>query len=331
MDKIIEVELLLERERRTSLMIHYYLTDTSGTLKETNQLERQSWINMINPTHDEINSVSTELDIPLDFIVDALDNFERSRIERDEDKVLIIVDIPIVDKDDMENDVFDTIPLGIIVTEHNFITVCLRSTQILDNFVQNRVKGFHTNMKTRFALQILLNTATFYLRDLRLLNKRTEETEMKLHKAINNEQLFDILNIEKSLIYILTSLKSNRIVLEKLARQKFLKIYEEDDDLLEDVIIEMNQAIEMAEVHNNVLSGVMDAYASIISNNVNDIMKFLTLITIILTVPTLVFSFYGMNVSLPYESTPGAWLITLFISLVFSLFLAWFLWKRKFF
>ncbi|MCL1950013.1 MAG: magnesium transporter CorA family protein [Turicibacter sp.] len=312
-------------------MISYYLSDAQGNLKTTRQLDKHCWINMINPTHDEINSVSTELDIPLDFIVDALDNYERSRIERDDDKVLIIVDIPIVEKGDQQKDIFDTIPLGMIVTEHHFITVCLRSTQILDNFIHNRVRGFQTNMKTRFALQILLSIATFYLRDLRLLNKKSEEAEISLHQSISNEQLFDIMNVEKSLIYLLTSLKSNRIVLEKLTRQKFLKIYEEDDDLLEDVIIEMNQAIEMAEVQSNVLGGMMDAYASIISNNVNDIMKFLTLITIILTVPTLVFSFYGMNVALPYESTPGAWLLTIAISLFFSLFLAWFLWKRKLF
>jgi len=308
-------------------MLQFYLSEENSALYEVNNIQKNCWINMIHPTEGEIRQVSSKLNIPLDFIVDALDNYERSRVERDEDKVLIIVDFPIM----INDETYETIPIGMIITEHNFITVCLKESPILDGFVNNHIKSFFTFKKTRFALQILQVIASHYLRDLKTLNRRTEVAEKSLHESVQNKNLFALMNIEKSLVYFLTSLKSNKLVLDKMMRQNFLKMYEDDDDLLDDVIIEMNQAIEMAGVHSSILSGMMDVYASIISNNMNDVMKFLTLFTIILTVPTLVFSFYGMNVDLPFEHTPLAWIITIVISLFLAAFLAWIFWKKKFF
>ncbi|EHZ3605571.1 magnesium transporter CorA family protein, partial [Listeria monocytogenes] len=165
--------------------------------------------------------------------------------------------------------------------------------------------------KTRFALQILYMISTTFLRHLKRLNRQTDEIEKELHESMKNKQLYDLMGIEKSLVYFVTALKSNKVVLDKMMRQNIVKMYEEDQDLLEDVIIENRQGIEMAEVHSNILSGMMDAYASIISNNMNIVMKFLTSFTIILTIPTMVFSFYGMNVKLPFMNTPMAWMLTL--------------------
>ncbi|EAG9542588.1 magnesium transporter CorA family protein, partial [Listeria monocytogenes] len=196
---------------------------------------------------------------------------------------------------------------------------------------RNRIKGFYTHMKTRFALQILYMISTTFLRHLKRLNRQTDEIEKELHESMKNKQLYDLMGIEKSLVYFVTALKSNKVVLDKMMRQNIVKMYEEDQDLLEDVIIENRQGIEMAEVHSNILSGMMDAYASIISNNMNIVMKFLTSFTIILTIPTMVFSFYGMNVKLPFMNTPMAWMLTLGFAFGIAGALAIVFWRRKFF
>jgi len=312
-------------------MLHYYMSDSAGRLRDIERLEHKCWINMVAPTVNEIDEVATKLDIPMHFFKDSLDTFERSRVEVENGVILIIVDIPIVKKDDFKRDFFDTIPLGIMITDEHFVTVCTHATPILEKFIHNEVDNFLTSTKARFTLQIILGIANNYMRALRLLNRQTHEAEMSLSKAVDNELLYSMRNVEKSLIYFLPALNSTRQVLEQLTRKEYLQANDEDKELLEVVRIEIGQAIEMADIHNRVLEGLMGTYTSIISNNVNDIMKFLTLITIILTAPTLVFSFYGMNVPLPFMNTPGAWVITLVISLVLSLFLAWILWKFKFF
>lgn len=283
---------------------------------------------MVSPTESEINLMAGVLNVPSDFITDALDNYERPRIEREDDSLLIIADFSHVTYDDIDKEVFETMPMGIIITENYITTICLKQNPILEPFLANGIKGFFTHKKTRFSLQILQQISFRYIRDLAQLSKKTQDAEKDLHESVKNKHLFQIMNIEKSLVHFITSLKSNRTVLQKILRQNLLKMYEEDEDLLEDVIIETDQAIEMAEVHSNVLSGSMDAYASIIANNMNDVMKFLTLFTIILTVPTLVFSFYGMNVSLPYGAGPFSWVVTIVLSLILGLFLALILWRK---
>lgn len=312
-------------------MLNYYLSDLNRKegFKRIEELQRNCWIDMVAPTGKEVKLITESLNIPADFITDALDTYERTRIEEEDGALLIIVDFPITTKNE-EEETFETMPMGIIMVEHHVVTVCLKENPILEPFRRNLVKNFFTSKKSRFALQIMQAISVQYLRDLRLLNRKTEEAERALHQSVKNKQLLDIMNIEKSLVYVLTSLKSKRMVLEKIRRQKVLKMYEEDEELLEDVIIETNQALEMAEVHSNVLGSSMDAYASIINNNMNEVMKFLTLFTIILTMPTLVFSFYGMNVDLPLVvSESYAWFWTIILSVVLGIISIWILWIRK--
>ncbi|WP_163652471.1 magnesium transporter CorA family protein [Listeria sp. PSOL-1] len=314
-------------------MHQIFKSNQDGKLEELEQVERNSWINIVAPTAEEINQLAAEYNIPLEFLEDPLDKDESARIERDDDtdSVLIISDFPIVDEDDIHYASFETIPLGIIITKDHFITICTIDSSIIQSFVKRRIKGFYTHMKTRFALQILYMISTQFLRHLKRLNRQTDTIEKELHESMKNKQLYDLMGIEKSLVYFVTALKSNKLVLDKMMRQNIVKMYEEDQELLEDVTIENRQGIEMAEVHSNILSGMMDAYASIISNNMNIVMKFLTSFTIILTIPTMVFSFYGMNVKLPFMNTPLAWVLTLGISFGIAGLLALVFWRRKFF
>ncbi|MHC5252060.1 magnesium transporter CorA family protein [Listeria kieliensis] len=314
-------------------MHQIFKSNADGKLEELEMPERNAWVNIVAPTSEEINQIAEEYQIPLEFLEDSLDKDESARIERDDDtdSVLIICDFPVADEDDIHYASFETVPMGIILTKDYFITICTIDSSIIQSFVKRRIKGFYTHMKTRFALQILYLISTQFLRHLKRLNRQTDDIEKELHESMKNKQLYDLMGIEKSLVYFVTALKSNKLVLDKMMRQNIVKMYEEDQDLLEDVIIENRQGIEMAEVHSNILSGMMDAYASIISNNMNIVMKFLTSFTIILTIPTMVFSFYGMNVDLPFMHMPLAWVLTLGISFGIAGTLAFVFWRRKFF
>ncbi|BBN98274.1 magnesium transporter CorA family protein [Sporolactobacillus terrae] len=313
-------------------MIDIYLTDEQDRLIKKDELTKGCWINLTRPSEFEIQKVVEGTGISSDFIRDSLDDDERSRIEKEDDSILIIVDFPVLIQDESDSAPYDTIPLGIIVTPYYFVTVCLQSNPIIDDFVNNRIRNFFTYKKTRFTLQILYVIARYYLKYLKTIDRRTSMIERELHESMRNKELFDLLSLEKTLVYFTTSLKSNNIVMEKMTKQRFLRMYEDDQDLLEDVIIEIKQAIEMSEVHSNILSGMMDAYASVISNNVNVVMKFLTTVTIVLSIPTMVASFWGMNVSgIPWEHvTHGFWIpITLAIGL--AGITALFFWKKKYF
>ena len=218
-----------------------------------------------------------------------------------------------------------TIPLGIIVTQKMIFTVCLEDTQVLTRFMEGRVRNFFTYMKTRFILQILYRNASMYLRYLRIIDKKSEQIEEKLHLSTRNQELMELLELEKSLVYFTTSLRSNEMVLEKLLKVESIKKYPEDTELLEDVIIENKQAIEMANIYSGILSSMMGTFASVIS---------LALITIVMSIPTIVFSAYGMNVSaagMPFSKTPWGFLIIIILSIVASIIAAVFLSKKKFF
>ena len=220
-------------------------------------------------------------------------------------------------------DWYVTIPFGIITAPEVIITVCLEETPILAAFMDGRVKDFHTYMKTRFILQILYKNASQYLQYLRIINKKSDIVEQKLQKAQKNRELMELMELEKSLLYFSTSLRSNEVVFEKLMRNEKIKKYPEDTELLEDVIIENKQAIEMASIYSGVLSGTTDAVASVISNNLNIVMKLLTTITIVMSIPTMVSSFYGMNVmGLPFAGHPTGFWIVVAIALVLSLVVA---------
>jgi len=313
-------------------MLNIYLTLVDGQFQEIDQIRKGCWINLIAPTQEEIIRVVEYTKIPQDFIKDPLDDDERSRIEKEENNVLTIVDIPIHVKNDSDSALYDTIPLGIIATEDYFITVCLEENPIIKEFARNRVKGFFTYKKTRFTLQLLYVMAAHYLRYLRQINRKTNEIERELHESMKNKELFSLLSLEKTLVYFMTSLKSNNIVMEKIMRMNYLKMYEDDKDLLEDAMIEVKQALEMAEVYSNILNGLMDAFASVISNNVNIVVKFLAAITIVLSLPTMVASFFGMNfVKLPLEQNPWGFVIAILISAALSIITALIFWKKKFF
>ncbi|MCP3740421.1 magnesium transporter CorA family protein [Rossellomorea sp. BNER] len=312
-------------------MLKIYLTNEDGLLQETTEISHGCWVNLVSPTEHEICHVANKLQIPLDFLRDPLDEEERSRIEKDEGIILIIVNIPLVSKDENDIPIYDTIPLGMIITDNCFITVCLKDNPIFHMFAQNKVKNFFTYKKTRFSFQILYVMATSFLRYLKQISKKTDAIEKELHQSMKNKELFSLLNLEKSLVFFTTSLKSNNIVMQKMLKSSYLKMYEDDQELLEDVIIENQQAIEMAETHTTILSGMMDAFASVISNNVNIVMKFLTSITIIMALPTMVASFYGMNVPIPFQDYPYSFFVAITISFILSSVTAVVFWKKRFF
>lgn len=312
-------------------MLNIYLSNAQGIPEEITEIKDGCWIKMIAPTEQEINDVATKLQLPLEFLKDPLDEEERSRIEKDDDNILIIVNIPLMSIDENELPIYDTIPLGMIIAKNCFITVCLKDNPIFHTFSDSKVKNFFTYKRTRFSLQILYSMATSYLRYLKQISKKTDAIEIELHQSMKNKELFSLLNIEKSLVYFTTSLKSNNIVMQKMLKSNYLKMYEDDQDLLEDVIIENQQAIEMAETHTSILTGMMDAFASVISNNVNIVMKFLTSITIILSLPTMVASFYGMNVPIPFQDHAYSFNIAITLSFILSGITGFIFWKKKFF
>ena len=301
----------------------------NNELIRTETFEDGVWVNLVNPSEDEIKYVSNVLCVEIDFLRAALDEEERARIETDDGQTLIIFDIPIVENESKIN-VYTTIPLAIIIVNHIIITVCLKENFLLSDFFENKVKGFITQYRTRFVLQMLYKNATRYLQYLRDIEKTSNKIEQDLYKSMKNKELIQMLKLEKSLVYFSTSLKSNEIVLEKLMRHEYIKNYPEDAELLEDVIIENKQAIEMANIYSSILTGTMDAFASVISNNLNIVMKFLTSITIIMAIPTLVSSFFGMNVDLPVGGAFGFWII-LGIALATSLITGYVLYKKKMF
>ncbi|QCJ43922.1 magnesium transporter CorA family protein [Bacillus sp. S3] len=312
-------------------MLEIYKSTETRVLEKVDVISKGCWINMYAPTPEEINKVSTDVQVDVDIIKDALDDEERPRIERDDGRVYIIVDFPYIVHDETGFAIYETIPIGIILTEDCIITVSLKDTPILEDFKLNRVKEFFTFKKTRFALQILFVISSYYLRYLKQINKKTNEIERVVQQSLKNKELYAFLALEKSLVYFTTSLKSNKVVLDKILRFNYLKMYEEDKDLLEDVIIEKTQAIEMAETYRSILNGMMNAFASIISNNLNIVMKFLTSITIILSFPTMVFSLFGMNVELPFENNPHGFIFTLIICGILSTLAAIIFWKKKYF
>lgn len=311
------------------MMKIYRTVDEQGFFREQTKLEKGCWINLINPTAQEINTLCNSIGVREEFIRYPLDQEEKARIDVEDDQTLIVIDLPTVEKNDGEIEGFTTIPIGMIVVRDDyFITVCTAESPILKEFIDCRVKGFFTFKKTRFILQILYKTAVYYLNYLKFINRETDKAENRLQKSMRNQELIRLLELEKSLVYFTTSLKSNEIVMEKLMRSKFIKMYEEDEDILEDAIIENRQAIEMGTIYRDILSGTMDAYASVISNNLNIVMKFLASVTIVISIPTIVSSIWGMNVAgLPFANDALGFVKVMGIAFLTSL-IAW-IWLKK--
>ena len=313
-------------------MIRIFKTE-DGAMHEKEEMQPGCWIALTNPTASEIIDIADTYQIDPDHLRAPLDEEERSRIEVEDEYTLILVDIPSIEERNGK-DWFVTIPLAIITTKDVLITVCLEETPVLTSFMDGRVRDFHTFMKTRFILQILYKNATQFLQYLRIIDKKSEVIERKLHQSQKNEELIELLDLEKSLVYFTTSLRSNEVVLEKLLRIEKIKKYPEDTDLLEDVIVENKQAIEMANIYSGILSGTMDAFASVISNNLNIVMKFLATVTIVLSIPTMIASFYGMNVNshgMPFADSPYGFAIVLGLTLLLSLFVAYIFNKKDLF
>ena len=302
-------------------------------MRQISAPEKDCWISLVKPTEKELAEIAVQYEIEPDDLRAALDEEERSRIEIEDNYTLILVDIPAVEKS-AGKDVYTTEPLGIILAKDVIITVCLEETPVLYALKQKHANDLRTHMRTRFVLQILYRNASLYLQYLRVINKLSDKIEQKLHGSTQNRELIELLELEKSLVYFTTSLRSNEVVLEKLLKSERLKKYPEDEDLLEDVIVENRQAIEMSNIYSGILSGMMDAFASVISNNLNIVMKFLAVVTIVLSVPSIIFAAYGMNVSaagMPLSTSPFGFLAIVVISLVISIGVAIFFAKKKMF
>lgn len=314
-------------------MLRIYKSEDGGKLVKLkkNKVTSLSWYNLINPDDEELLKVADQLKLDFDMLKNALDLNERSRVEFEDNVLSLIVNLPLLDEDGQ----FDTLPCGLFFTKRNFMTICTRDNRILSSFNKNTAKTFDTRERGRFLLIILSKCTQFYLKYLAILNQKTEEIEYSLRKTTNNKALFDLMEIQKSLVYFTTALKDNHVVLLKLLRMLRSKTFaniiaftEDDMDMLDDVIVDNKQAIEMVDMHRSILEGMMDGFASIINNNLNLVMKFLAAITIILSIPTMLASFWGMNVPVPFAPHPYGFAFVIAFSIVLTI-LATIFFKKK--
>lgn len=312
------------------IQIYKSLSENDGTLKKITSLEPGCWVNIIAPSQEELLLISKKTGVPLEFLRAPLDDEETSRIEIEGDFILIIVDIPFTEMED-NSLTYDTYPLAIIHTKNELITVCLKNSKVLTDFSSNKVRNFYSFKKSRFILQILNRVSTYYLLYLRQIDKKSIMIEKRLHKSMKNRELVQLHSLSKSLVYFSTSLKSNEITLEKMLKLDVIQRYEEDKDVLEDVIIENKQAIEMTDIYSNILSSTMDFFASVISNNLNIVMKVLASVTILMAIPTIIGGIFGMNVALPLENNPNGFEIIMFLTILLTGVTAFILYKKDMF
>lgn len=298
-------------------MIQYFKT-LQNRLTEIESVEKDCWINVVNPSTKEIEYLSQKLLIPADLLIDPLDADENARVEQHKNCMLIVCRIPVEMNwnDDLP---YTTLPLGIILKRDVIVTVCGKSTEITQAFVESRVRNFHSEKRERFVLQLFLKSSILYLRYLKNINNKADDIQVSLHRSTRNKELLQLLNLEKSLVYFTTSLKSNELMMFRLQRLSLPALNrEEEQELIEDVATETKQAIEMANIYSNILGNMMGAHSSIISNNLNITIRFLTSVTIILSLPILVASLYGMNVKLPFQDHDNAFWIVMLIALILS-------------
>ena len=303
----------------------YKTTMYEKKIKKIKRMSQDSWIDLTNPTREEIDRVVERTNINQELINKMLDADELPRIEVDDKATLIVIDTPLI----TEEKEYITHPLGIIITKSNYvITVSTKKIDILDDFKKNIVHDFRTAKKTRFVIQILIKTINKYIRILKSINKGIDKKEEVLKKSTKNEDLIDLLGIEKTLVYFITSLRENKAVLDRLKRGNVIDLYEGDADLLDDAVVEMNQAIDMATIYRDILSSITDTYATIVSNNLNDVMKFLAGMTIVISIPTIISSFLGMNVKFGIIGISEYSAIIIFIgSIILSIIVA--VWLKK--
>ena len=310
-------------------MKRIYLT-VDDHLTEINTLEKGCWVHLQNPTREEIDGLNARFALDPTYLQAALDEEESARIERDGNQTLIIVDIPYVETDGNGYS-YTTIPMGIIIVDEVIITVSTRESTIITDFTEERIRGFWTFKRTRFLLQLLHRNASRFLSYLKQIDKVSMFVQKRLETDMRNTELLQMMKLEKSLVFFSTSLKGNEMVLEKMMRTDMLRKYPDDSELLDDVIIENKQAMEMCSIYRDIMSGTMDAFASIISNNLNIVMKILTSLTVVLSIPTLFASLWGMNVRVPFQDSPVGFPIVLGISIMASIVAFIVLWRKKMF
>ena len=268
-----------------------------------------------------------EFGLDSDFIKSALDEEESSRVEREDTQTLIIIDTAVSEIEKNDTLVFYTMPMSIIIKDQLVFTISLRNNKVIEDLIDGRLRNIQTSFRTPFVLRLIMQLTSTYLVYLKQIDKASNTLERELRKAVKNKQLLQMMELEKSLVYFSTSLKSNDATMNKILRGKLMKLYEDDQDLLEDVLIELKQAEEMASIYSSILANMVDACSSVISNNVNMVMWQLTIVTIILAIPTMVFSFYGMNtLDLPFAE--HTWFPTV-VSIVATLLTALILLKYK--
>lgn len=289
-------------------MIQFFRSDGSRATERLSQFEKGCWVDMVNPSDDEVEDAVALTGIPEEMLKAALDEEETARCERDEGAFMCLVDSPTITDTD-EGDTYGTIPIAIIYNEVCTVSVSLRGNPVLADFVSNRVKT-DTSQPMLFLLTFLMGNAKRFLSGLRQIDKKSLRVQAELHRSMKNKELIQMLELENSLVYFSTSLSSNVGVYHKMARMPAITENESYQDLYDDMVIETRQAVEMCTIYRDILSGTMDAYASVISNNVNHVMKLLAVITLIITIPTLIASLWGMNVAVPFGNAPwGFWVI----------------------
>ncbi len=308
-------------------MLTIYKTTEQG-LEQLDSMANGTWVKAVDPTPEEIQKL-VDWGIDADYINYSLDLDEMPRMERDEEYTFILLRIP---HSQPESDIpFITIPLGIMIKGNTVVTICRYDKEIFKILANGKYRLLKTGKRYRFALYIFLETATRYLMHLREINRMTEAIEDQLQKSTRNREVLELLKYQKSLTYFATALRSNEVMMERVQRTQIFNYYEDDQDLLEDVLTENQQAIQMTNINTEILSSMMDAFASIISNNLNGVMKALAAITIIINVPAVVAAFYGMNVALPGETHPQAFLTVIGISLSLTAIAIFIFYKRDWF
>jgi len=312
-----------------------YYTREKRRLVELNEPEPGCWVNLTPPfAPDELEDFARRLEFDPVFLTDSLDLDERARYERDEDIRFILINTPVKNKNaQAENEAyFITVPIGVILTIEHVITISAVETPVLDKFLENNVRDFNAADEKRFVLQILEQNVYHFLSCLKTLNLRRNRVEKELMNSSRNADLKQLLSIEKSLVYFVNSLNANELLKMKVKRTDFLHINGDEDltELFEDIIIDNSQALSMANVYTNILNGTMDAYSSIISNNLNQVIHRLTVITVVLMVPTLISSFLGMNIANGLPDKPWAFYATVVFAMVFTAVLYWYMQRRKF-
>jgi len=312
-------------------MIKYFKNINQQTV-EINSPETGAWINVSPPLkQEEFSELSAGLDIPIDFLTDSLDIDERSRFEEDDNVKLLVIKTPTENNSFNESDAYYiTIPICIILTHNQILTVNSFDNPAIKKFL-NTFQNRHPDKKNMMVLKIFEKVVQNYMEHLKEINQRRNTFEQKLYAASRNEHLLELMRIQKSLVYFVTAIRSNELLFMKLQRTNFLGLNEDEKEFLDDLIVDNSQALEMANIYSNILSSTLDAFAGIIANNQNEVLKRLSVITIVLTLPVLVASIYGMNVPIPYQESKLAFYMPVGLSLIISLFIGWFFLKKKIF